>query len=74
MRDWISVENRLPELYTNVFVKDSANKVPFVAFRYEGVTSDVTLEIDWIPHPYVNNFIENITHWMPLPQPPKEKI
>ena len=57
MSEWISVKDRLPEPWVEVLV-----------YRGEDWTV-VSCEVDtngkWL------HFF-NITHWMPLPEPPKE--
>jgi Protein of unknown function (DUF551). len=58
---WISVEERLPEKEGRYFVTDSKEVG-------EGVLLDGKLyACDSAPI-----FTEDITHWMPLPEPPKE--
>ena len=58
---WIPVTERLPEPYTWVLVCAENHKVAFDAF-YDGVRwQDAVL----------NGLI--VTHWMPLPEPPKEE-
>lgn len=60
-RRWISVEERLPEPYIWVLVYAEKHKVAFDAF-YDGAQwKDAVL----------NGLI--VTHWMPLPEPPKEE-
>jgi hypothetical protein len=55
--EWVSVEDKLPEQYTDVivFIKGDTIAVDYVDengdFYYYG---------------------KNVTHWMPLPKPPKE--
>lgn len=64
---WISVEERLPEHRQHVYAcaKDK--------FRFEGIYIDpVGFERYEIGEGWVNEN-RNVTHWMPLPQPPKEK-
>ena len=57
-RNWISVDDRLPEIYLGVLVW-SIDEI-FIADRY--------------PDCYRCNGepIDNVTHWQPLPKPPKE--
>lgn len=57
-RDWISVEERLPEPGVDVFA----------AYRNRYITMG-TAGDDWLEEDIEDG---NITHWMPLPEPPKE--
>ena len=70
MSEWISVDDEMPEGFGWFLVIDEylpdANKVT-IGF-YEGVDS----EIDWLPLDERNDPDSMIvTHWMPLPEPPK---
>lgn len=56
--EWISVDDRLPKPCEDVLVFNEDGEIEVgFAFRSEG--------IDW--------YSRKITHWMPLPQPPKMK-
>ncbi len=59
---WISVKDRLPETFEDVLVFNSNEEtVITIGFYYE---------LKW--HVYeIHDFSEQITHWMPLPEPPK---
>lgn len=58
MGEWISIKDRLPEQYTDVIVLYDFGRVG----------------VNWTNKE--NEFIEHsdckVTHWMPLPEPPKE--
>ena len=60
---WISVNKQLPETYIEVLVCFKADGTNVIAFvnrfgKWKNASTD--------------NFIESeITHWMPLPEPPK---
>lgn len=59
---WISVKERLPEKGISVLCACRANI--FCVMKWDG--------IDWFENPthvYMSGFV---THWMPLPEPPKE--
>lgn len=66
--NWISVEDRLPELSQDVIIIRSRNGtfyLPDIANYYGGeffptydLPDDIDFNADWI------------THWMPLPEPP----
>jgi hypothetical protein len=53
---WISVEERLPELYTYVIT-------------YDTVSGDVQIDSVLSNGEFVIGY--NVTHWMPLPEAPK---
>ena len=67
VRRWIPVAERLPEKNKEVvgWYKDN----PFSPFRY-GIVS-------WNGHgwvfTYAQRYVDAVTHWMPLPEPPKEE-
>ena len=66
-RRWIPVAERLPEKNKEVvgWYKDN----PFSPFRY-GIVS-------WNGHgwvfTYAQRYVDAVTYWMPLPEPPKEE-
>lgn len=60
--EWISVEERLPEKYTYIIVCDEDGTVGEAFCYKEG-------GFEWM-HIQENAFV---THWMPLPEPPKMK-
>ena len=67
MAEWISVEERLPESGKSVLGL-MANKFPFVAAYRE---CDETW---YMPtQTGCSKCKKVVTHWMPLPEPPKEK-
>lgn len=57
MKDWISVEDRLPERQSSVIVFDHMDVVSAKWDRLE-------------KRFYISNYLNNVTHWMPLPEPP----
>ena len=57
---WISVEERLPEDEQWLLVWGHGQKIPTMMFRESGAWIDDQFE-----------FHTTITHWMPLPTPPK---
>ena len=63
--EWISVSDRLPEDGIRVLTY-ADNSAMFVASRDDGWYVD-TGEY------YYSSPFTNITHWMPLPEPPKEE-
>ncbi|MCB7128181.1 MAG: DUF551 domain-containing protein [Candidatus Brocadiales bacterium] len=65
MTEWISVEERLPKKYKNVLI--------FVDFRLRGGSwhmNTASYIEEWV---HGNDPTPGVTHWMPLPEPPKEK-
>ena len=55
--EWISVKDRLPE-----------NHDPVLTF-----SNDIDGCLYRIMAPrFISGFTENVTHWMPLPEPPQE--
>ena len=58
-REWISVKDRLPEQYTDVIVLYDIGRA--------GVNW-VNNENEFVEHAYCK-----VTHWMPLPEPPKSE-
>ena len=61
MSEWISVEDRLPELFEDVFTYDGDGKIL----------------INWLEEfesgiGYFAYGGKSVTYWMPLPEPPKE--
>lgn len=61
MPEWISVKERLPEPGERVLTAFD-NFVAEAFVNYSGVWMRNGFELDWCPP----------THWMPLPEPPKE--
>lgn len=62
MAEWISVKDRLPETFTEVFVYTD---------RYGGRLEMAHIGVQgWIQNGAI--LIPNVTHWMPLPEPPKK--
>jgi hypothetical protein len=80
---WISVKDKLPELYQWVLVCDSPKGTGeprcINICRHDGKTWEmVNYEgLDWIDSPTFSDIIyhthfDEITHWMPLPFPPQD--
>lgn len=60
--NWISVKDRLPEFDVEVLVCLNNPYSVFTAEYYKG-------EFDLLG--YIGNGKDSVTHWMPLPEPPK---
>lgn len=58
---WISVKGRPPEDHVTVFAYDSVCRNIYKAWMDSG---------EWFSEEYLPTFV-NITHWMPLPNPPE---
>ena len=66
-RQWIPVEERLPQNYISVLVyTPTAEPLPMVHEAYIGDDGEWHSSVVY----GVNN--EDVTHWMPMPEPPKE--
>ena len=66
VQEWISVKDKLPDYFTSVLVWCPGNKCIYAAYRntrQEWCTFGDTIA----GHVVVNM----VTHWMPMPQPPK---
>ena len=66
-REWISVEDRLPEKNQAVlgWYKDN----PFAGYTYGVVSWNGK---GWV-FVYAQRYVTNVTHWMPLPKAPETK-
>lgn len=78
--EWISVKDRLPELEENVLLFDYWKSVSGeqmedirVGYLREFVTRKSSSGLVTIEEWGGTEFAFNITHWMPLPKPPKNK-
>lgn len=65
---WISVEDRLPEINVDVNICDSKNNVSTGC-----LSSRTTRERRLLWSTRHRGSKTDITHWMPLPEPPKEE-
>lgn len=59
--NWISVEDRLPEFGESILAWD--NSVECICFGWYSKDHGFT---------ETTRFIKEVTHWMPLPEPPEE--
>lgn len=67
MSEWISVKERLPGLRELCIITDPTMKYCFVAFFVDAMPF-YHFQVNGSPM-QVNT--QSITHWMPLPNPPK---
>lgn len=69
MSEWISADERLPEVYESmlVFMPESGQHVLNVSYN------EVHKKYEWdFPDKWINACDDDVTHWMPLPQQPEE--
>ena len=65
VQEWISVKDRLPEV--GGYVVCIAKRNPFSRF----MPMVAKLEKNGWVNPITEQYISEVTHWMPMPQPPK---
>ena len=65
VQEWIPVTERLPE--AGGYVVCIAKRNPFSRF----MPMVARIEKNGWANPITEQYISNVTHWMPLPQPPK---
>ena len=65
VQEWISVKDRLPEV--GGYVVCIAKRNPFSRF----MPMVARIEKNGWVNPITEQYISEVTHWMPIPQPPK---
>lgn len=65
VQEWISVKDRLPE--AGGYVVCIAKRNPFSGF----MPMVARIEKNGWANPITEQYISEVTHWMPLPHPPK---
>ena len=65
VQEWISVKDRLPE--NGRYVVCIAKRNPFSRF----MPMVARIEKNGWANPITEQYISEVTHWMPIPQPPK---
>ena len=65
VQEWISVDDELPE--AGGYVVCIAKRNPFSRF----MPMVARMEKNGWVNPITDQYISEVTHWMPLPQPPK---
>ena len=65
VQEWISVNDRLPE--AGGYVVCIAKRNPFSRF----MPMVARIEKNGWVNPITEQYISEVTHWMPIPQPPK---
>ena len=66
VQEWVSVKDRLPE--AGGYVVCIAKRNPFSRF----MPMVARIEKNGWANPMAEQYISEVTHWMPIPQPPKE--
>jgi hypothetical protein len=66
VQEWISVKDRLPKNICPVLVALEGISTAFNGWYHDGKW--------WTAGADTRPFIQKVTHWMPLPQPPKEDV
>lgn len=72
---WNSVEDRLPETYKSYGFNGIDVEVSDIVATNQGAAvylDGYWCEVGWDSHD-LGKRIQGVTHWMPLPQPPKEQ-
>ncbi len=71
--EWIPVTEALPKTRESILGKKSSKVI--VAFRFDdgtqGTDTAHTLNGEWVFEDHITVVARTITHWMPLPEPPK---
>lgn len=68
VQEWISVKDKLPEV--GRYVVCIAKRNPFSRF----MPMVARIEKNGWVNPITEQYISEVTHWIPLPEPPKEVI
>lgn len=77
MSNWISVKDKLPEMEQYVLVRISSDLYPSYHYYAEACRTTIEVmgddyEIWHSPRFTVEKDGNKVTHWMPLPEEPKE--
>ena len=69
MNEWISVEERLPHRGVEVLAFGKRRIYTATLIGPDYYICELDVDNEWLHH--IGNFyIEEVTHWMPLPEPP----
>lgn len=72
---WIPVTERLPKTRDSILGQKSSKVI--VAFHFDdgtqGTDTAHTLNGEWVFEDHITVVARTITHWIPLPEPPKEE-
>ena len=72
MSEWISVKDRLPEMGIYVLVSCTMKVRDSIDYR-NAVVMAFTCDEGFVDTELDEVITEGTTHWMPLPEPPKEE-
>lgn len=64
--EWVSVEERLPEKYTDVLVYCFSGSIEVALIDGDGVWGDGVATLGEL-------YGDGVTHWMPIPEPPEDR-
>ncbi len=72
--DWISVEDRLPESRDDTVLVYFSETDGIETVHIQDYFDDITAGLDSDGNQLYSKWYisQNVTHWMPLPEPPKE--
>ena len=80
---WVSVMDRLPELHLDDYEELDGSRIQFEAsdlqwvFASSGYQTKANYETSTVFQGWVDEFgttVRGVTHWKPLPEPPKEGV
>lgn len=72
MSEWISVKDRLPEIDGNVLVIVNGKQHKNVTLESAYELAEFSPSDGWIMEMWPEWETPEVTHWMPLPDPPRE--
>lgn len=72
MREWISVKDRLPEEADDFVLAAANGTYKNIRLVNAVMMAEYSQEEGWILEMYPEYREAEVTHWMPLPQPPEE--
>lgn len=71
--EWVSVKDRLPDVFDEVLVYDTfSNTSISIAWRENTPRKNGIVNWYWNSQMSYPENLTHVTHWMPLPEPPKE--
>lgn len=74
MSEWISVKDRLPEITHIVRDNGDGYSDDVLMLFTDGTIEVIEFELrDGVVETGHGNSLDIVTHWMPLPEPPKEE-